>query len=271
MIALAGARVCVTGGARGIGAATAAALVERGATVWIGDRDLVAATATADRLGPRAHAHHLDVTDTDSFAGFIDAASARGPVDMLVNNAGIQHMGRLVDQDLDALQRELDINLGAVLTGTRLVLPGMIERGRGHVVNVSSMAGKITTPGIATYCASKFGVVALSRAVRAELAGTGVTLTTIMPAATRTDLTSGVLLRLQPTLDPAEVAAAIVDSARHGRGEVTVPRYLAGMGVLEELIPSPIMWWLKRFVGGVDYGAFDPARRKAYLDRSRAS
>ena len=147
----------------------------------------------------------------------------------------------------------------------------MIERGRGHVVNVSSMAGKITTPGIATYCASKYGVVALSRAVRAELAGTGVTLTTIMPAATRTDLTSGVLLRLQPTLEPADVAAAIVDSVRHGRGEVTVPRYLAGMGILEELIPSPIMWWLKRFVGGADYGAFDPAQRKDYLDRSRAS
>ncbi|SDU33814.1 SDR family NAD(P)-dependent oxidoreductase [Gordonia westfalica] len=184
MIALQGARVCVTSGARGIGAATAAALVERGAIVWIGDRDLAAATATADRLGHRAHAHHLDVTDVESFSAFIDAASARGPIDMLVNNAGIQHMGRLVDQDLDALQRELDINLGAVLTGTRLVLPGMIE---------------------------------------------------------------------------------------HGRGEVTVPRYLAGMGILEELIPSPIMWWLKRFVGGADYGAFDPAQRRDYLDRSRAS
>ena len=190
---------------------------------------------------------------------------------MLVNNAGIQHMGRLIDQDLAGLQRELAINLGAVVTGTHLVLPGMIERRRGHVVNVSSMAGKVTTPGIATYCASKFGVVALSKAVRAELAGTGVTMTTIMPAATRTDLTAGVRLRLQPTLEPDDVAAAIVDSAGHGRGEVTVPRYLAPIGVLEDLIPSPIMWRLKRFVGGADYGAYDPAQRQAYLDRSRAS
>ena len=268
MIALQGARVCVTGGARGIGAATAAALVERGATVWIGDRDLDAATATADRLGRRAHAARLDVTDVDSFAAFVEAA---GPIDMLVNNAGIQHMGRLIDQDLAGLQRELAINLGAVVTGTHLVLPGMIERRRGHVVNVSSMAGKVTTPGIATYCASKFGVVALSKAVRAELAGTGVTMTTIMPAATRTDLTAGVRLRLQPTLEPDDVAAAIVDSAGHGRGEVTVPRYLAPIGVLEDLIPSPIMWRLKRFVGGADYGAYDPAQRQAYLDRSRAS
>jgi len=271
VIAVQGARVCVTGGARGIGAATATALVEGGATVWIGDRDLAAAQETAARLGPRAHAHHLDVADAASFTAFVAAASAQGPIDMLVNNAGIQHMGRLVDQDLDALQRELAINLGAVVTGTHLVLPGMIERGRGHVVNVSSMAGKVTTPGIATYCASKFGVVAFSRAVRAELAGTGVTMTTILPAATHTDLTAGVRLRLQPTLEPEDVAAAVVASLGHGRGEVTVPRYLAPIGVLEELIPSAIMWRLKRFVGGADYGAFDPEQRRSYLDRSRAS
>ncbi|PKZ67400.1 short-chain dehydrogenase [Gordonia terrae] len=271
MIALQGARVCVTGGARGIGAATAAALIERGATVWIGDRDLDAATATAERLGRRAHAVRVDVTDVDSFAAFVDAAKSTGPIDMLVNNAGIQHMGRLVDQDLAGLHRELAINLGAVVTGTHLVLPGMLERGRGHIVNVSSMAGKVTTPGIATYCASKFGVVAFSKAIRAELTGTGVTMTTVLPAATHTDLTAGVRLRLQPTLEPADVAAAIVASVEHGRGEVTVPRYLAPIGILEDLIPSPIMWRLKRFVGGADYGAFDEGQRQAYLDRSRAS
>ncbi|WP_280344973.1 SDR family oxidoreductase [Nocardia neocaledoniensis] len=269
MIDLDGARVCVTGGARGIGRATVAELIWRGATVWIGDRDLPAAQETAEELG--AHAYHLDVTNRASFEEFLRAASERGPIDMLVNNAGIQHMGRFVDQDLDALQRELAINLGAVLTGTRLVLPDMIRRRRGHIVNVSSMAGKITTPGIATYSASKFGVVALSRALRAELAGTGVTLSTILPAATRTDLTAGVRLRLQPTLEPEHVAAAIVDSAGHGRGEITVPRYLAPIGLLEELIPAPIMWQLKRFVGGADYGAYDQARRQAYLDRTRLS
>jgi len=269
VIELNGARVCVTGGARGIGRATVAKMIGRGATVWIGDRDLAAAQETAKTLG--AHAHYLDVTDEASFKEFLRAASEQGPIDVLVNNAGIQLMGRFVDQDLAALQRELAINLGAVLTGTHLVLPEMVQRGRGHVVNVSSMAGKITTPGIATYCASKYGVAALSRAVRAELAGTGVTLTTVMPAATRTDLTAGVRLRLQPTLEPETVAAAIIDSAGHGRGEVTVPRYLAVMGLLEEVIPSQIMWQLKRFVGGADYGAYDPGERQAYLDRTRSS
>ncbi|MFC4376138.1 SDR family oxidoreductase [Nocardia halotolerans] len=269
MIELDGARVCVTGGARGIGRATVAELVGRGATVWIGDRDLAAAQEAAETLG--AHAHHLDVTDENSFRDYLGAAAEHGPIDMLVNNAGIQLMGRFVDQDLAALQRELAINLGAVLTGTHLVLPGMIRRGRGHIVNVSSMAGKITTPGIATYCASKYGVVALSRALRAELAGTGVTMTTILPAATRTDLTAGVRLRLQPTLEPETVAAAITESAAHGRGEVTVPRCLAPMGLLEELVPESLMWQLKRFVGGADYGAYDPAERQAYLDRTRSS
>lgn len=267
MIDLRGAQVCVTGGARGIGRATAEELVARGARVWIGDRDLPVAERTAAEIG--ASAHPLDVTDEDSFRAFVAAAEADGPIDMLVNNAGIQLMGGFADQDLAAMQRELAVNLGAVLTGAHLVLPGMRLRRRGHIVNVASMAGKITTPGIAAYCASKFGVVAFSRALRAELASSGITVTTILPAATRTDLTSGVKLRLQPTLTPRQVATAIADSAGHGRGEVTVPRWLAPMGLVEELTPTPVLWWLKRFVGGAEYGGFDPAGRKNYLDRIR--
>lgn len=267
MISLAGARVCVTGGARGIGRATTAALAAQGAIVTIGDLDLDAAQATADELGVRAH--HLDVTDVTSFREYLDAAADGGEIDMLVNNAGIQLMGRFVDHDLDALHRELAINLGAVVTGTHLMLPRMIARGRGHIVNVSSMAGKVSTPGMATYCASKFGVVALSRALRAELVGTGVTVTTVMPAATHTDLTSGVTLRLQPTLEPEDVADAIVSSATHGRAEVTVPRWLAPMGVVEQGIPERILLSAKRLVGGREPGAFDSVKRQAYLERTQ--
>lgn len=266
MIDLEGARVGVTGGARGIGRATAAALAAHGAVVTIGDIDFDSATATADDIG--VHAHHLDVTDTKSFREFLVATADGGNIDMLVNNAGIQLMGRFVENSLDDLHRELAINLGAVVTGTRLVLPHMIARGQGHVVNVSSMAGKVSTPGMATYCASKFGVVALSRAIRAELTGTGVTLTTVMPAATHTDLTSGVTLRLQPTLEPQDVAHAILASARHGRPEVTVPRWLAPMGLVEQGIPENLLLGAKRLVGGKEPGAFDPDRRKAYLDRT---
>ncbi|WP_280423210.1 SDR family oxidoreductase [Nocardia carnea] len=265
MIDVRGARVCITGGARGIGRATAAEFIARGARVWIGDRDLPAAEQTAAEIGAVAHA--LDVTDEDSFRAFVAAAEAEGPIDILVNNAGVQFMGGFADRDLAAVQRELAVNLGAVLTGVHLVLPGMRLRRRGHIVNVASMAGKVTTPGIATYCASKFGVVAFSRALRAELAGSGVTVTAVLPAATHTDLTSGVRLRLQPTLTPQQVATVIADSAGHGRGEVTVPRWLAPIGLVEELIPAPVLWWLKRFVGGTEYGGYDPAQRKDYLDR----
>ncbi|PXW28831.1 SDR family NAD(P)-dependent oxidoreductase [Nocardia sp. 348MFTsu5.1] len=267
MIELAGARVCVTGGARGIGRATAAALAAQGALVTIGDLDLAAAQATADELGVRAH--HLDVTDETSFRDYLHAGGDGADVDMLVNNAGIQLMGRFVDNDLAALHRELAVNLGAVVTGTHLALPSMIARGRGHIVNVSSMAGKVSTPGMATYCASKFGVVALSRAIRAELVGTGVSITTVMPAATRTDLTSGVTLRFQPTLDPADVAAAIVASAAHTRDEVTVPRWLAPMGVVEQGVPERLLLGAKRLVGGREPGAFDPDQRRAYLERTQ--
>ncbi|BAD56812.1 SDR family oxidoreductase [Nocardia farcinica] len=265
MIELRGATVCVTGGARGIGRATAEALVARGARVWIGDRDEAEAARTAAAIG--AHAHPLDVTEEASFRAFLAAAGADGPIDMLVNNAGVMRLGGFADQDLRALHGELDVNLGAVVTGMHLVLPGMLLRRRGHIVNVASMAGRITTPGIATYCASKFGVVALSRAVRAEIAGSGVTVTTVLPAATRTELTSGVMLRLQPTLEPRQVAAAIVGSARRGDGEITVPRWLAPVTLAEELLPAPVLGWLKRVVGGSRYGAYDAGERAAYLER----
>ncbi|TDC81047.1 SDR family oxidoreductase [Actinomadura sp. 7K507] len=262
-----GAVVCVTGGARGIGRATAALLAERGARVWIGDLDADAVAATAAELGVAGHP--LDVTDPISFQSFLDAARADGPVDMLVNNAGIMRMGPFADQALAGHHREIAINLTGVVNGVHLALPAMTERGRGHIVNVASMAGKVTTPGIAVYCATKFAVVALSRAVRAELHGTGVTLTTILPAATRTELTAGVSLDLQPTLVPEDVAAAIVRSARHGRREVTVPRWLAPVGTLEQAFPEPAVESLKRVVTRHrPPGDYDADQRKAYLDRA---
>ncbi|GGU90630.1 putative short chain dehydrogenase/reductase [Actinomadura cremea] len=267
MIGLNGAVVCVTGGARGIGRATAALLAERGARVWIGDVDADAVAATAADLGVTGHP--LDVTDPSSFRAFLDAARTDGPVDMLVNNAGIMRLGAFTDQSLAGHHREIAVNLTGVVNGVHLALPAMTARGRGHIVNVASMAGKVTTPGIAVYCATKFAVAALSRAVRAELHGTGVTLTTILPAATRTELTAGVSLDLQPTLTPEDVAEAIVTSARHGRREVTVPRWLAPVGSLEQALPEPALETLKRVVTRHrPPGDYDADQRRAYLDRA---
>lgn len=261
--------MCVTGGARGIGRATAEELQRRGARVWIGDIDEAEADHTADEIGCRSAL--LDVTDAASFERFLSLAGAERPVEMLVNNAGIMRMGSFVEQSLAGHHREVAINLTGVINGMHLALPGMLARNRGHIVNVASMAAKVTTPGIATYCATKFAVAALSRAVRAEVAGTGVSITTVLPAAVKTELTSGVSLELQPVLQPADVARAIADTARHPSREITVPRWLAPIGTLEQAAPEPILETAKRlFTRNRPPGDFDSIGRRSYLDRIKS-
>lgn len=267
-IDLDGAVACVTGGARGIGRATAAALVARGARVVIGDLDVELATEVARDLGDRAAAHPLDVADPDSFASFVAAAERLGPIALLVNNAGIMRTGSFAAQTAGTQQREIAINLGGVVTGMRLVLPGMLARNRGHVVNVASLAGKLTVPGAAVYTATKFAVVSLSRAVRAELAGSRVTITTILPAAVRTELTAGLDTRMVPTLGPDDIAREIVASCRHTRREVALPRWAAPVGALEALMPEAIGHWIKRTLGAERRLSPDNAAARAYQDRT---
>lgn len=266
MIDLAGAVACVTGGARGIGRATAAALVRRGATVWIGDLNADEAERTARQIG--AKATHLDVTDESSVAAFHRAATADGPVAMLVNNAGIQYMGPFIEQKLSAYHREVAVNLVGVINGMHEFLPAMVERNQGHIVNVASMAAKVTTPGISVYCATKSAVAALSRAIRAEIADTDVTITTVMPTAVHTELTAGVTLDLLPTRQPEQIGAVIANSARQPGREVTVPRWLAPFGLVEEATPEPLLQRIKRLATRNEPpGHFDEARRRDYLNR----
>ena len=266
MIELAGAVMCVTGGARGIGKATATELIRRGAHVWIGDLDQAEAERTAESIGARAA--RLDVTDPESMAAFHTAAAADGPIAMVVNNAGIQYMGPFVEQKLALYHREVAVNLVGVINGMHEFLPGMVERNRGHIVNVASMAAKVTTPGMSVYCATKYAVAALSRSVRAEIADSDVTLTTVFPTAVHTELTAGVSLDLLPTRQPADVAAAIADSARKPRNEVTVPRWLAPFGAIEQATPEPVLQRIKHLATlRRPPGHFDPDGRRDYLDR----
>lgn len=266
MIELKGAVVCVTGGARGIGRATAEALARRGAQVLIGDLDIDEAERTAAQIGVRATV--LDVTDPASVAAFQHTAEQLGPPAMLVNNAGIQYMGPFVDQRLDLYHREVSVNLLGVINGMHTFLPGMLARDHGHIVNIASMAAKVTTPGMSVYCATKYAVAALSRAVRAEIAASAVSLTTVMPTAVHTELTAGVSLDLLPTRQPAQVAKVIADSAGHSWREVTVPRWLAPAGAIEELTPEPLMQRLKHLATlRRPPGDFDADGRRDYLDR----
>jgi NADP-dependent 3-hydroxy acid dehydrogenase YdfG len=240
-IELKGAVVGVTGGARGIGRATADLFEAMGATVCIGDLD--------GAEGPRGYT--LDVTSRDSFAAFTDAVLDRfGRIDILVNNAGVMPLGDFLSEG-DAISRTtLDVNVWGLIHGMRLVLPHMIERGSGHVVNVASMAGKLVVPGMAVYNASKFAAVGLSAAVREEYRGSGVSVSAVLPSAVRTRLASGVPLgHGLPTVDPEDVAQAIVGSVASRRAEITVPRYLAGWDLLNAAAPESLMRLGRKLIG----------------------
>lgn len=248
-IELADAVVLITGGGRGIGAATAELFAAKGATVWIGDRDLGAAKETAARLNVQAV--EVDVTDRASFAAFVRTVlDAHGRIDVVVNNAGVMPLGGFLEESDATSRTTMDVNVWGPMNGMREALPHMIERGRGHVVNVVSMAGKIPIPGMAVYNASKFGALGLSLAVREEYEPSGVSVSTVLPGAVRTRLSSGVPLgRGLPTVDPEDVAKSIVDSVGNRRAEIPVPSYLAGWGLLDATVPAPLMKLGRRLVG----------------------
>lgn len=264
-----GAVVCVTGAARGIGRATAAAFAARGATVWIGDLDPELIERTAEELGANVHGMTLDVADVASFSRFVEAASAHGPIAVLVNNAGIMRTGTFDQQTLDGQHREMAINLGGVVTGMRLVLPAMLARNEGHIVNLASMAGLMSVPGAAVYTATKSGVVALSRAVRSEIVGSRVTITTVLPSAVRTELTEGLDTSLVPTVGPDDVARTIVDSCARPEPEVTLPRWVFPVGILERALPEKLAERVKRGLGTQRRVTTENAARVAYRARTR--
>ena len=148
---ISGKTIAITGAARGIGHATARALLVRGARVVIGDRDVNAlqpAVAALDRLGP-VSGYPFDVTNRQSFAEFLDKArgDGGGRIDVLINNAGVMPVGPFLQQSEQAIRSAIEVNLYGVLNGCRLVLPEMVERRGGHIVNIASMAGMTRSAG----------------------------------------------------------------------------------------------------------------------------
>lgn len=262
--------VAVTGGARGIGRATAAALVREGAHVAIGDVDVDEAGATATALGPLASAYELDVTDRAAFASFLDRVEQDvGPVDVLVNNAGIMPLGPFVDESDDTARRQIDINLYGVMFGMKEAIPRMLARGGGHLINVASVAGKAGYPGGATYCATKHAVVGLSDAVGAELKGVPIEVSAVCPAVVNTDLASGVsATRGVKISEPEDVAEAIVETIRRPRPEVFVPRSVGPITRAISVLPRPARAAAVRLLRGDQVLAkIDRERRAAYDER----
>jgi NADP-dependent 3-hydroxy acid dehydrogenase YdfG len=236
---LTGKVIAITGGARGIGKATAVALTRRGARVAIGDLDRELAERTAAELGGETLALELDVTRRDSFAGFLDQVEERlGSLDVLINNAGIMPLGRFWEEDDLTARRMVDINVHGVMHGMKLAIPRMRRRGAGHIVNIASAAGKGGFPGGATYCGTKHFVVGVSEAVRAELRDTEIELSVVMPVVVNTELGAGLVeTRAVKKVQPEDVAEAIVGALERPKFDVWVPRETGAISKAMQLLP----------------------------------
>jgi NAD(P)-dependent dehydrogenase (short-subunit alcohol dehydrogenase family) len=272
---LTGKVVVITGGARGIGAATAVALVAQGARVAIGDLDDDLTKLAATELGGDTLGLHLDVTDHAGFAAFLDEVEREfGPIDVLVNNAGIMPLALLDEESDQTTARQIAINLTAVIHGTREAMVRMKPRRTGHIVNIASVAGKVGAAGGATYSATKHGVVGLCEAVYYELRGTGVEISCVMPTIVSTELAAGLKqTRLSSQVAPEAVAAAIVDALQFPRLEVFVPKYLGGLNRVTRALPRRFGEWLLTRSGSDDLlaSAAHSSARSEYERRAAAS
>lgn len=190
--------VLVTGASRGIGAAIALACAEAGAAVAIGYREGTegaAATVASARAGGReAEAFRTDVREPGQVDGMIEAVLQRfGRIDGLVNNAGVMPESRVVDMTVDEWRLVLDVDLTGAFLCTRAALPGMLERGSGSIVMISSRLGQIGFAGVAHYAAAKAGLIGLAKSLAKEVGPQGVRVNVVAPGVTVTDMTTDIV------------------------------------------------------------------------------
>ncbi|GAC67779.1 SDR family oxidoreductase [Gordonia soli] len=261
--------VAVTGGARGIGLHTATDLLAAGARVAIGDVDQDAVGKAAADLG--VDGFGLDVTDRRSFSTFLDDVEERlGPIDVLINNAGIMPVGAFLDYDDTIIRRTVDIDLVSVVLGTQLAARRMVARGHGQVVNIASVAGRLPMPGLTIYNAAKAGAIEFSEAVDAELAGTGVRVSTVLPTFTRTGLISGIRTNVFiQTVGPEEVSGQVLAVIARPRTRVTAPRSMAWVHA-NPMLPQAMKRSTRRITKlDTMFLDYDIAQRSEYADRIR--
>jgi short-subunit dehydrogenase len=222
-VQLGGARALVTGATGGIGDAIARALHARGAQVVLSGRRQEALDEVAGRLGERTEVLVADLAERDAPTRLADMA---GAVDVLVANAALPASGRVEDFSHDEIDRALDVNLRAPIQLTRALLPGMLERGRGHVVFVSSLSGKAASPRSGIYSATKFGLRGFASGLREDVEAKGIGVTVVFPGFVRdAGLFAESGVRLPPwvgTRTPVQVAAAVVRGIEQERAELDV-------------------------------------------------
>jgi len=240
-VELDGARVLVTGGSGGIGSALARAYAAAGAKVVVSARTAGKLADLANEIGGAFHVADLaDPTVVEYLVEEVEAA--HGPVDVLASNAGIETVDPVATIDPETVRAAVRINLEAPMVLTRKVLPGMLERGRGHLVFTSSLAGTAGFPGMGPYCATKAGLNNFVSVLRIELKDTPIRTTLVAPGPVDTRMWDAVveaspsvqrtvrrldLLRLLPILSPERLAARVVAATLVGRRHVRHPRRLA--------------------------------------------
>ena len=225
----------VTGAAGGIGAAIAAALVEAGAAVGVWDLDGGRAKEVADGSAGRARGVEVDITSRSSVeAAVVATESAFGPVDVLVNNAGIDRIEPFLQSEEATWERIVAVNYLGTVRCCHVLVPGMVERGSGRVVNIASDAGRVGSSGEVVYSGTKGGVIAFSKALAREVAAKGVTVNVVCPGPTDTALLDQVAEASQKLYDglakavpmrrigqPTDIAPVVAFLASAGAGYVT--------------------------------------------------
>lgn len=236
-----GTVAAVIGGAHGIGLEVARALATAGYRVAVGDLDGTAARAAAEELAGGAVGIQVDVTETGSITAFLEEVAARcGPLEVLVNSAGVLWVGPFLEEPEAALHRQLAVNLAGAMHCVRLAAPAMVERGSGHLVTIASLASVLPTPGEASYSASKHGVLGYLKTVDRELRGSGVAVSAVMPAVVDTEMARGTSNGGVPILQPADVAAAVLRALRSRRLQVPVPGYAGLLERVASLLPGSL-------------------------------
>lgn len=251
--------VVLTGASAGIGAALARTLAAAGARLTLvarrRDRLEALAESLAAAFGTRTHLAPVDLSDPPAATGFLaEAEAALGPVDVLVNNAGLQVVGRTHAVDIDAAEATLRTNLLTPLRLIHAVLPAMLARRSGVVVNVASMAALAPTPGMTWYNAGKAGLAGASEALAGELQGTGVQVITVYPGIIGdTDMARSALdkyhadklvIRIQPTGTADQLSAVIVRAIERQRSSRVIwPR----MNAVARHFPAATRWMMDAF------------------------
>lgn len=242
--------VVITGASGGIGAALARTFASMGANVTVVDRHREPLVRLTDDLKVRSHVVQVDLLQDP--IGWLNAAEEElGPIDVLINNAGDMIAGPFADTDPRRERDVLALDLAVPLSLMRAVLPGMLERQAGTIVNITSTGALAPNPGMVAYCAAKAGLAAASESLRGELRGSGVHVVTVYPGPTETEMLKrayaayppAAIVRMLPRGSPAALAERIADAVRRGRPRVIYPTPYT----LFRYFPPLVCWFLDRF------------------------